>query len=205
VSAGVEAAAAAHPRRGYRCLLGDPYRYGRYTLTAPSESDAEQIRGWRNAQRDVLRQSVVLSAEDQRRYFRLQVFPELQEREPRQILLTLLEDGAAIGYTGLTHLDWQARRAELSFLVEPARAADPIRYARDFSHCLTMLCAIAFGELGLNRLFTETFDVRPAHVALLEAQGFQREGRLRQHAWVDGALVDSLMHGLTREDWNAGR
>ena len=91
-------------------------------------------------------------------------------------------DNELIAYGGLVHLSWPDKRAEVSFLADPARAADPETYRQDFQGAPAPAGAsAAFDGLKLNRLFTETYDIRPAHVAILEEAGFRLEGRLRQH------------------------
>jgi RimJ/RimL family protein N-acetyltransferase len=144
----------------------------------------------------VLRQAAPLSEADQARYYEAAVAPTYEQERPRQLLLTLLHDREPIGYGGLTNLDWEAGRAELSFLVAPERAADHAVYARDMAAFIALVVdGVAFADLGLHRVFTETYDLRPHHVAVLEASGFVREGRMRDHVRVDGRFVDSLLHG----------
>ncbi len=178
-------------------LLEPPARSaGAYTVRSIAREDMEAIRRWRNAQMDVLRQAAEISAAEQERYFDVAVEPAFALQRPRQILLTLLEDGTPIGYGGLTNLDWDARRAELSFLVAPERAARPDVYERDFRAFLELAVdGVALRDLNLHRVFAETYDVRPHHVSILEAFGFVPEGRMRDHVRVDGRHVDSLLHG----------
>ncbi|MNC80618.1 hypothetical protein D3C75_1334820 [compost metagenome] len=64
---------------------------------------------------------------------------------------------------------------------------------------------VTFDTLQFNRLFTETFDIRPLHISILEKCGFQYEGRMKQHAYVAGALVDSILHGYLKEFYDAER
>jgi RimJ/RimL family protein N-acetyltransferase len=156
----------------------------------------EPIRRWRNAQMDVLRQPTEISPAEQERYFEQAIEPTFTQERPRQILLTLLEDGEPVGYGGLTNLDWDARRAELSFLVAPERAADPDVYERDFRAFLELAVdGVALRDLNLHRVFAETYDVRPHHVSILESFGFVPEGRMRDHVRVGDRYVDSLLHG----------
>jgi RimJ/RimL family protein N-acetyltransferase len=108
-----------------------------------------------------------------------------------------------IGYGGLTNIDWVSRRAEVSFLVDPERAADPDVYRRDIGAFLGFLANLAFNELGLNRLFAETYAFRNFHIGLLERAGFSVEGRLREHAWTGQGLGDSIVHGLLAAEWRA--
>jgi RimJ/RimL family protein N-acetyltransferase/SAM-dependent methyltransferase len=183
---GSEPAAPGLPaeRDGYRYL---PLR----------RADIEPLRRFRNAQMDVLRQSAPISAPEQERWFDEVVAWAQRAPRPPMMLVSILDgDDRFIGYGGLTNLDWDARRAEVSFLVDPARAADPGVYAHDFTTFLRFIADWAFGDLALNRLFTETFEFREAHIALLEQAGFRPEGRMRQHV----ATGDSVLHGLLASD-----
>jgi RimJ/RimL family protein N-acetyltransferase len=75
-------------------------------------------------------------------------------------------------------------------------------YRQDFLAHLRLLGQAAFTGLTFNRLFTETYDIRPAHVAVLEEAGFRPEGRLRQHVRLGpGTFADSLMHGQLAADY----
>ena len=69
------------------------------------------------------------------------------------------------------------------------------QYTEQLCAYLTLLKQAAFGDLGLHRLWTESYDIRPLHIAILEQQGFNFEGRLHDHEWIDGAYVDTLFHG----------
>ncbi len=185
----------------YVCLPGPGPKQGPHALCPLREQDIEPIRIWRNAQIDVLRQSAPISPSEQRQYFDDVVRPTFRERRPDLILLSLLRDEVCVGYCGLTNIDWLAGRAEISFLLDPMRAREPRIYEEDMKACLELLSRTAFERLGLNRLFAETFDIRPHHVAILEAHGFQREGCMREHTSVHGVRVDALLHGLLARDW----
>jgi len=119
--------------------------------------------------------------------------------QPKQLLFGYWQNDELIGYGGLTNTDWLSRRSEISFLLGTARTLDYENYAQDFSVFLGLLKRVAFAELGFNRLFTETFDIRPWHVKVLEENNFRFEGRLKQHVLIEGCYVDSLMHGCLKE------
>ena len=154
---------------------------------------------WRNEQIDVLRQNRLLTEADQDRYYREVVEPSFSEDRPRIILFSYLRDEDCIGYGGLTNIDWDSRRAEISFLVDTDRTRDLKVYREDFSVFLRLMKRIAFGALQFNRLFAETFDIRPHHIRILEDNGFRLEGRMRQHVIIRGRPVDSLIHGCLKE------
>lgn len=179
----------------YDCLDVDAVVQGDRRLVPVRHQDLASIMHWRNAQLNVLRQKGPLTPEQQERYYQGVIVPSHAEKQPRQILLSYLQGQEVIGYGGLVHIAWGDRRAEVSFLLDPDRAKDPNVYAQDFTLYLFLIKEIAFQHLGLTRLFTETYDIRPHHISILEANGFQFEGRLNAHVWIDGQPVDSLMHG----------
>lgn len=186
----------------YRSLPSAEYRHAAYQLIPIRYEDREPIRAWRNAQLEVLRQAAPLTAEQQDAYFQRVVLPLFEQDQPGQLLFSLLHHGELIAYGGLVHISWADLRAEVSFLVEPARAADAATYREDFLAQLRLLGQVAFEGLKFNRLFTETYDIRPAHIAILEEAGFKLEGRLRQHIQLQpGTFADSLMHGQLAADY----
>lgn len=175
----------------------DGYRY----LLLRRE-DIEPLRGFRNEQLDVLRQKEPISPEQQERWFDQVVAPARREQCPSQILVSILDgEGAFIGYGGLTNIDWDAQRAEVSFLVDPRRVGERDVYAADISAFLSFLSEWAFDQLGLNRLFTETYAFRDFHISLLERAGFSVEGRLREHVVTRAGRSDSIIHGLLASEW----
>jgi RimJ/RimL family protein N-acetyltransferase len=166
-----------------------------YALQAVQPEHIENIRQWRNAQLDILRQSVRLTPEQQKAYYASNVWPAMKEDRPDNLLLCFFKGEELIGYGGLVHIAWDHRRAEVSFLVEQSRAKDPPRYRLDFLAFLSMIKELAFDDLRLNRLFTETYATRTNHILVLEEAGFRYEGTLRQHVIVGGRPVDALLHG----------
>jgi RimJ/RimL family protein N-acetyltransferase len=189
----------------YRCLKKNTFndRDG-YQLVAIRNEDIENIRLWRNAQIRVLRQQKMISPEEQQNYFQNTIWPSLIQEHPKQILFSFLFQQACIGYGGLTNIDWDSSRAEVSFLVDPLRFEVADTYICDYSHFLTLLSQLAFEELHFHRLFTETFAFRSIHIKIMENFGFKQEGNLREHVFKDCQWHDSLMHGLLFEDWVHG-
>jgi len=186
----------------YRPLPHPAYTYQDYRLTPIRYEDREAIRSWRNAQLQVLRQAAPLTAEQQDQYFQKVVLPLFEQEKPGQLLFSLLHREQLVAYGGLVHISWLDGRAEVSFLADPARVADAATYRQDFLAHLRLLGQVAFDDLKLNRLFTETYDIRPAHVAILEEAGFRLEGRLRQHVRpTPDTFADSLMHGQLAADY----
>lgn len=188
------------PPASYACLPRPLITLGDYAVRSVQPQDIEDIRLWRNAQMDVLRQQAPLTPEDQRDYYAQHVWPVMSQAEPANILVTLLHNGQRIGYGGLVHLAWPHRRAEVSFLVSPDLASDPLPYSQAFDAFFRLMKILAFDDLQLHRLTGETYAFRTAHIALLEAAGFALEGRLRGHVRLNGEYIDSLLHACMATD-----
>lgn len=184
----------------YACLINQKYELNKYSLVPLREQDVFQIKKWRNEQMDILRQSKPLTDEEQLIYYKEKILPQFSVMTPEQILFSYLKEGVLIGYGGLTNIDWQSKKAEISFLLETSRTNDHQLHIREFRTFLTLVKTIAFDDLDLNRLYAETYDMRPHHVAALEECGFQFEGRMRQHAFKNGKYIDSLIHGCLKGD-----
>jgi RimJ/RimL family protein N-acetyltransferase len=170
------------------------------TLRPLHRDDAETIRLWRNEQMSILRQRSVITADQQRVYFETQIRPDFLTERPNKILLAVMQNNQMIGYGGLVHFDWEARKAEVSFVFVTSPAGPPAHHAITFTAFLEILNLIAFKDLGLNRIWTETYDTRVGYVAALRCGGFQHEGRLRETAFINGALTGSTLQGMLATD-----
>ncbi|MBK8827806.1 MAG: GNAT family N-acetyltransferase, partial [Saprospiraceae bacterium] len=73
---------------------------------------------WRNEQMYHLRQSKLLTVDDQERYFTNVVAHLFDKEQPDQILFSYIEGDVCIGYGGLVHINWIDKNAELSFIMD---------------------------------------------------------------------------------------
>ncbi len=62
-------------------------------------------------------------------------------------------------------------------------------------------CAVGFELLGLNRLQAGVYEQNTASIAVLEAAGFQHEGRFRQQLVGPHGREDHVWLGLLRTEW----
>jgi RimJ/RimL family protein N-acetyltransferase len=187
----------------YQPLKKTTFTQSPYSLVPLRKEDILAIKNWRNEQMTILRQSKPLDDEMQMKYYQEVIMPSFQEKQPQQILFSFLLRENCIGYGGLTHIDWISQRAEVSFLLDPVRIKDSNSYQNEFSVFLSLLKNVAFDDLKFNRLFTETFDLRPCHIETLGKNGFAFEGRLREHNKIENQFVDSLIHACLRSTYNA--
>jgi RimJ/RimL family protein N-acetyltransferase len=184
----------------YKALSSERYSELHLEFASIQPSEIECIRVWRNSQLGILRQNSEISPKEQKHYFRKEVFSECSKSHPRQILLSIRDSGRLVGYTALVHIDWSNQRAELSFLLDPQIEEGTARFLMIFGASVRLLKRLAFSELGLNRLTTETFAGRHTVVEALESQGFLEEGKLREHVLIEGLFEDSQIHGCLAKE-----
>tara|TARA_B100000900_G_C20479480_1_gene674835 strand:+ start:100 stop:669 length:570 start_codon:yes stop_codon:yes gene_type:complete len=185
----------------YKLLPNHEIEYNGLTAKAVNPEDIEFIRKCRNSQKDILRQNKDIEADSQLLYFKQVVWPQLDLEKPNLILLSLFRDEQIIGYGGLVHISWENNRAEVSFLVSHQIRKDKDLYESTFNDFLCLIKKISFELLKLSRIYTETFDIRPLHISILEKNGFMLEGRLISHVIINKKDVDSLMHGCLRTNY----
>ena len=117
------------------------------------------------------------------------------------ILFSFILKNNCIGYGGLVHIDWNSKKAELSFLLDTNRTKEPETYKKEFSIFLKIILNISFKQILFNKIFTETFDIRPDTVLVLEKAGLVLEDRLLSKNYINGSYVDSLFHRMLTSDY----
>ena len=158
-------------------------------------SDRESIREWRNQQIDVLRQQDPISTEQQDLYFSQILEPLMGMTHPSQFLFGIELGAQLIGYGGLTNIDWDAQRAELSFLVDSKILKTPT-YKEIMLTFIQIVSEFAKKQFGLKQIFTETYTQRDDHIKILELAGFEHQTFLADRAVINGESVGSQIHIL---------
>lgn len=180
----------------YICLQQQEQHLGDYSIVPLRYEDRFSIMKWRNEQIYHLRQARPLTEDDQQRYFDNVVSKLYDNPKPDQILFSYLEKGVCIGYGGLVHINWIDRNGEISFIMDTQLEAK--HFAEHWSNYLTMLKAVAFDDLGLHKIYTYAFDLRPHLYSMLEVNGYKREATLKEHCLFNGEYKDVVLHSL----WN---
>ena len=180
----------------YICLQHQEQHIGDYSIVPLRYEDRFSIMKWRNEQIYHLRQARPLTEDDQQRYFDNVVSKLYDNPKPEQILFSYLEKGVCIGYGGLVHINWIDNNAEISFIMDTRLEKE--HFAEHWSNYLTMLKSVAFDDLGLHKIYTYAFDLRPHLYTMLEANGYKREATLKEHCLSNGEYKDVVLHSL----WN---
>jgi RimJ/RimL family protein N-acetyltransferase len=188
--------------RAWSCLNSEKITHGDYSISAVQDEDIEHIRLWRNRQLVVLRQPFPISSNQQISYYSDKIFPSMLEEEPANILMSFYYKGQLIGYGGLVHMSWRDSRGEISFLLNPAFTQDKKLYKDKHMVFLKLVTDLAFTDLGLNKIFTETWSTRRDHIDNLESFGFRLEGTLKSHITIGGKFKDALLHRILSTEYN---
>ena len=101
-----------------------------------------------------------------------------------------------VGTIGLTPKSQVWGTAEIGYSIAPEHWGNG--YATD---AVSLVCEYAFEERRLSKLFAITLSTNPGSGRVLEKNGFEQEGRLREEAFVDGERVDALRYGLLATEW----
>src|SRR5436189_68606 len=117
----------------YHCLSAQRFAtQDGFTVVPLRKQDIQKIREWRNAQLDILRQQTLLTSEHQETYYQSFIAPSFTKENPSIVLFSFLHEGECIGYGGLVHIDWIARRGEVSFLLDPHFLTEYDKYFKHF-------------------------------------------------------------------------
>ncbi len=106
-------------------------------------------------------------------------------------------DGAYVGRCGLYNIDRTARRAELGIGIGEGDYRGR-GYGRE---AVALLLDYAFRLRNLRRVWLEVHADNERGIRAYKACGFVEEGRMREHAWLDGRHVDNVIMGVLREEW----
>ena len=111
--------------------------------------------------------------------------------------ICLKESENHIGTVSLDNIDNRHRPARLSIFI----GDDSNRGKSIGSRALRLLAEYAFNFLNLNRIWCKTSAGDEHITRYYEKLGFQLEGAMRQHEFIDGQYVDKLIFGLLREEF----
>lgn len=178
--------------KGYAILGRQVFSRGRFSIVPIRFEDRFDIMRWRNEQLYHLRQAKPLTVADQDHYFQDVVSSLFDAEEPRQILFSYLKDERCIGYGGLVHVNWVDRNAEISFIMDTS--LEQGYFLAHWRTFLKMIETVAFEELGLHKIYTYAFDIRPHLYEAIEAVGFKKEAVLSEHCYIDGQFKDVVIH-----------
>ena len=148
-------------------------------------SDLEWLMVERNRPRVMqwFRQSVPLTMEDQRKWFRT-----LYDKD-RYFMIH--KDEITLGYCALYKVDEYHKNAEFSIFTIGGNAG---------LFAMKELLSYGFNEMGLNRIYSDVIKGNRA-LEFYSKLGFRYEGTLRRMYFKGGEYKDSVVIGMTKEDY----
>ncbi len=107
-------------------------------------------------------------------------------------------DGRFLGtmYFALHSLD--DRTAEIGWILAPD--AQGRGYATEAAG---LMLDLAFGELGLHRVYAELDPRNRGSVRICERLGMRHEGHLVEHMWLKGEWTDTGHYAILEREWRA--
>ncbi|WP_101296487.1 GNAT family N-acetyltransferase [Halegenticoccus soli] len=109
-------------------------------------------------------------------------------------------NGEPVGFIWFPQIDDVSGYGEIGYWIcEEHRGSG---YATE---ALQLAVEYGFDDRRLHKLMARVFEQNKASMRVLEKVGFQREGRLRSHYYVNGEYVDAFVFGLLREEFENSR
>jgi len=73
------------------------------------------------------------------------------------------------------------------------------------SEAIRLLIDFAFTDLNLNRVYLDVIADNFRAIRAYQKCGFQHEGVMRDHYFIDGRYIDAWMMAINRADWQPGK
>ena len=113
----------------------------------------------------------------------------------------LLEDDRPVGNIGLFDVDPYNGGAGLGITI----ASEGDRGRGLGSDALAALLGFAFGQLRLERVWLDVYDINPGARRVYERSGFVYEGTLRRAVFREGSYLDVIRMAILADEWRAQR
>lgn len=123
-------------------------------------------------------------------------FESLSEHDGVNLLISV--DGDPVGTINLKPPNNIWGVAEVGYLIAPQFWGEG--YATE---AVELFCRYAFEERRLNTLYATTFESNIPSCRVLEKNGFQQEGVLREDGFANGEHVDFIRYGLLAREWRS--
>lgn len=159
-------------------------------LAAVEKEDLKQLRDWRNNPefRKHFREYRELNMSHQEAWFNEKVM-----KDPTTVMFSIrrLKDDVLLGCCGFVYVNWVHRHADLSLYIGHDNAyIDDKGYAEE---SCKLLFDYGFKELGLNKIWTETYEFDEKKKKLYKKLNLKQDGILRENYFFDGRYWDSII------------
>jgi RimJ/RimL family protein N-acetyltransferase len=183
-----------------------------FTLEEPIETERLILRTFRQGDLDDLHAIRSLPAVVRYLYGDVRSRAEVQKMLAERVQLTSLgqdgdaivlaaerqADGRVIGDVTLWLRSVSHRQGEIGFAFHPE--AQGLGFAREAAGCVLEL---AFGRVGLHRVFGRMDARNVASAALMRRLGMQQEAHLRENEIFKGEWSDELVFAVLEHEWTS--
>jgi RimJ/RimL family protein N-acetyltransferase len=167
-------------------------------LAAVEREDLKELRDWRNNPefRKHFREYRELSMADQENWYQHKVLTD-----PTTMMFSIrsLGNNELLGCCGFVYINWVHRHADLSLYIGSKNVyIDDKGVAEDASR---VLLRYGFGELGLNKVWTEIYEFDTKKKALYDHIGMKQDGLLRENYFYDGKWWNSRILSILSSEF----
>lgn len=167
-------------------------------LTAIEEEDLEQLRKWRNLPqfRKHFREYREISSTMQKKWFE-----HIVNNDNSTIMFSIKDNqtGELLGCCGLCYINWVHRFSDLSLYI--GKNESYIDNEGIAEESCRLLFNYGFGELGLNKIWTEIYEFDQKKYDLYLKMGFKQDGFLREQYFYDGKWWNSYILSLLKKEY----
>jgi RimJ/RimL family protein N-acetyltransferase len=118
----------------------------------------------------------------------------MEARREQGFAIIVRADAKYIGNCSIFELNLIDRNAEIGIAI-----GDKTAWGKGFGREATsLLCRHGFHALNLHRLTLRVFATNERALKCYARSGFRQEGRLREHAYIEGRYVDVLLLAMLR-------
>lgn len=104
--------------------------------------------------------------------------------------IILEETKELIGTAMIFNFDLEARHAEIGYVLHPKH------WGRGYgTEVISMMDDFAFDTLHLHKLHAQVVEANTGSLRILQKNGYQLEGRLRDYYLIDSRYQDALLYG----------
>jgi RimJ/RimL family protein N-acetyltransferase len=126
-----------------------------------------------------------------------QAWYDWQAKDKNTSMFIMEVGNISVGVCGLTDIDMVNRRAEFSLYIGTEH-----QKKGHGAEALKLLFKHGFYDLGLNRIWGETFDDNPA-MALFTKLGMVHEGTRQEHYYKNGNFIDAHLISIGRKQFDS--
>ena len=113
-----------------------------------------------------------------------------------KVHLMISQDGERKGVISLMNINKERGNAEIGLWISSDEQGKGIG-----SEASRLMTDYGFKELRLHRIYARVFEHNPRSARVWEKLGYQEEGLMREHDFIDGEYMDLRIYGILREEW----